>query len=535
MLFLLFIFLSIFRISSQQFTTNDDDDLTPPPNIITYKTSEVPVLRTDFFTNSLPEIQTTLSAPRLTPEFAPGFPPLTPLWDVPSMLPTLPTPPPFTFPTFPTLPTIPPPTIKPVNITIDPEAIMDVPEIIAHWGYPVETHKVVTPDGYILTLHRIPHGINKTSSTRTKKPVVFLQHGLLCTSSIWLLNLPHQSAGYIFADQGYDVWLGNMRGNTYSKSHLRMNSMDPKFWKFSWEEMARYDLESMVDYVLKSTKQEQLYYIGHSQGALTMFAKMSQDGQFSRKIRKFFAMAPVARMSHVKGLFHDLGEIYDQYNMVYQVFGDGEFLTNNIFTKLMTDILCDQANNNPICENFIFAVSGPNSNQFNNSRIGIYLAHNPAGTSSRNMLHFAQMVKTRRMARFDQGRDLNLKYYGHVIPPEYDLRKINSSIYLFYSDLDWLANSNDVEGYLIPMLPKNSLKKSTKLKDFNHNDFLWGMRARAEIYEKIIDTITLDQRKIKLQDGVQKYFDSLPTSFPSNLSDTLLQTVRNETMEFELD
>ena len=116
-------------------------------------------------------------------------------------------------------------------------------------------------------------------------------------------------------------------------------------------------------------------------GALTMFAKMSEDPEMSQKVRKFFALAPVARMSHVKGLFKDLGEIYEQYNvsklkyksflkmkfqLVYQVFGDGEFLTNNIFTKLLTDIFCDQAVNNPLCENFIFAVSGPNSNQFNN-------------------------------------------------------------------------------------------------------------------------------------------------------------------------
>ncbi|CAL2045525.1 unnamed protein product [Caenorhabditis brenneri] len=584
---LLLLLLLIHHISCGDVTSSEEDtDMTASPSTTTpllstafnpgfLKTSILPIapkspvptfpfssLSTNDWMSSMPTVQTLLPPPLASttlevPEKEQfGFSSLTPLWALPTSpppyspmndspikpmnglfnsfptMPTLPTLAPFTFPTLP--PPTPAQTMKPLNITIDPEAIMDVPEIIAHWGYPVETHKVVTADGYILTLHRIPHGKNETSKSASNrpKPVVFLQHGLLCTSSIWLLNLPRQSAGYIFADQGYDVWLGNMRGNTYSKQHVRMTSSDRTFWKFSWEEMARYDLPAMIDYVLKNTKQPNLYYVGHSQGSLTMFAKMSEDPEMSPKIRKFFALAPVARMSHVKGLFQDLGQIYEQYNLIYQVFGDGEFLTNNIFTKLLTDIVCDQAVNNPLCENFIFAVSGPNSNQFNNSRIGIYLAHNPAGTSSRNMLHFAQMVKRKRMSRFDHGQELNLKIYGSPQPPEYDIRRISSSIYLFYSDFDWLANPKDVEGFLIPMLPSKTLKKATKLRDFNHNDFLWGMRARKEIYEKIINTIKLDQRRVKLQNSMERFFERRARN-GTGFDDETKMRLRNETMDLD--
>lgn len=44
------------------------------------------------------------------------------------------------------------------NYLGDAEASMTVPQIIRRWDYPVEIHQVETADGYIVTLHRIPHG-----------------------------------------------------------------------------------------------------------------------------------------------------------------------------------------------------------------------------------------------------------------------------------------------------------------------------------------------------------------------------------------
>jgi pimeloyl-ACP methyl ester carboxylesterase len=74
-----------------------------------------------------------------------------------------------------------------------------------------------------------------------------------------------KSPAYVMAKAGFDVWLGNSRGNKYSRRHKTLDpDTDKDFWQFSWEQMGLYDLPAAIDFVRNMTKVDKVAYFGHS-------------------------------------------------------------------------------------------------------------------------------------------------------------------------------------------------------------------------------------------------------------------------------
>lgn len=128
-------------------------------------------------------------------------------------------------------------------------------------------------------------------------------HGILCSSADWVIMGPDKGLAFILADQGYDVWMGNARGNTWSKKHRSLSPAQDKFWDFSWHEIGVYDLPAMIDYIVNKTSVEKISYVGHSQGTTSFFVMVSEKPEYNEKIKVMVALAPVAFMENVPSQF----------------------------------------------------------------------------------------------------------------------------------------------------------------------------------------------------------------------------------------
>lgn len=98
------------------------------------------------------------------------------------------------------------------------------------------------------------------------------------------------------------------------------------------------------------------------------------------------------------------------------------------------------------------------------------------GTSSKNLLHWVQMVRSGYFQQFDYGADGNMIQYGSQYPPQYGTENFktllaNVKMLLFVGGNDALVQPSDYSR-LLKLLPGNV--KSKSIVDYNHLDYMWA-------------------------------------------------------------
>lgn len=373
-------------------------------------------------------------------------------------------------------------------------------------GYPAEIHTVETSDGYLLTLHRIPSSqrlhqqsddnrqsssssssSSSTNNMRNHKPSVLLMHGMICSSADYLVSGPGHAIGYVMADAGYDVWLGNVRGTTYSKQHRILTTDQPQFWDFSWHEIGEFDVPAIIDYILGVTNRTALHYVGHSQGTTIFFVMLSIKPQYNKKIITMTAMSPIVYVKNVNPMVRVLVANLEQLEVALKIMEMYELMPFNLQIHSLAKLFCSpNVTTASLCKNLIFSVVGTSPHQFNGTLLPLVFAYTPAGISYRQLLHFIQIVKFNRFQQYDFKRDKNLRIYGMESPPKYDLSRIHVPIYIFYGTNDLLGTKANTLKFIVKISKNHIPIKVQELVGWNHIDFTYAIDAKQMIYNKIL-------------------------------------------------
>ncbi|KAJ5593399.1 hypothetical protein N7537_010303 [Penicillium hordei] len=185
-------------------------------------------------------------------------------------------------------------------------------------GLDVETFRVQTEDGFIITLWHVynpreyealspeerrergPDVFTKPRMPNTSRPhsnrryPVLLVHGLLQSAGAFCTNDEHSLAFYL-CKSGYDVWLGNNRCGSHPE-HTTLSTDDPRMWSWDIRHLGTLDLAALTSRVLYETGFEKLGLVCHSQGTTQTFVALAKQHrpELGEYISVFCALAPAA-------------------------------------------------------------------------------------------------------------------------------------------------------------------------------------------------------------------------------------------------
>ncbi|XP_059046946.1 lipase member K-like [Achroia grisella] len=360
-------------------------------------------------------------------------------------------------------------------------------ELVDYDGYTSESYTVTTVDGYILSIFRIP--VKESCKDNTNlEPIIFV-HGLYLSGDDCIIPGPGKAHCYIYADACYDVWVANNRGNRYSRKHISLNpDKDPKYWNFSIDEMAAYDLPAIIDFVLQKTNKKQLYYVSHSQGAGILLLLCAKQPEYNSKIKIGFGMSPTAWLEHSR--FIDVkvqgaaSEILKTANNETNM----EILAHGGLIQTTGKLLCGSKISYAACSALIFLLLGFNEFQITIDVLPVAVGHFPAGSSLKNFLRWGQMV-TNGFAEYDYGATENLKLYGQEKPPLIDLSPVTMRWVFIVSENDYVSDVKDVETLVSALTHSDAEMCILADKTFGHVDYVYADNLAKYVAPQILSAV----------------------------------------------
>ncbi|CAO2818380.1 unnamed protein product [Amaranthus hypochondriacus] len=372
-------------------------------------------------------------------------------------------------------------------------------DVITELGYPYEAIHVVTEDGYILLMERIPR--------HNSRKAVYLQHGVFDSSMGWVSNGVVGSPAFAAFDQGYDVFLGNFRG-LVSREHVDKNISSRQYWRYSINEHGTKDIPAMIEKIHEvKTSELKLRYpdfdeensdqqpynlcaICHSLGGagILMYVITRRIEQKAHRLSRLILLSPAG--------FHDDSNL--AFTLVEHSFIAlapilvklvPAFYIPTRFFRMLLNKLARDFNNYPAVGGLVqtlmsYVVGGDSSNWVGVLGLPHYNMNDMPGVSFYVALHLAQMKRSGKFRMFDYGNpEANLQVYNS--PEPLDLGEyfnlIDIPVDLVAGRKDKIIRPSMVRKYY-KLMKEAGVEVSYNEYEYAHLDFTFSHREELLAY-----------------------------------------------------
>ncbi|KAK6204484.1 uncharacterized protein RJT21DRAFT_111054 [Scheffersomyces amazonensis] len=376
------------------------------------------------------------------------------------------------------------------------ENIKDIVDLVKAQGYIVREYVVNTRDNYLLVLHKIEKPDKSNYSNNGK--IAYFHHGLLTNSELFVLGTSKEkNLPFLLLDLDYEVWLGNNRGNKYSRKHLTLSASDIKFWDFSLDEYAYYDIPDTLNFIRSHYRPEdKITYIGFSQGCSQLFASLSLHPDLNNYINLFVGLSPALIP---RDLNHPIFQLISSQaakdnSFLYGIFGRRAILPSVTFWShiLGTDLYKRVVDKSLV---YLFGWSGKN---ISNDQKELGYPHMFSNSSVKSITHWFQIIESKRFQMFDETGSLGLtklsvlfdssKAKGHRVTPFPVSHHLNIPMVLFYGDEDILVSIDSTTNIILGSNEK--MKNKLKLilcKGYEHMDTLWSNKVYEDVFSIVVN------------------------------------------------
>ncbi|KAI2466476.1 alpha/beta-hydrolase [Annulohypoxylon bovei var. microspora] len=364
----------------------------------------------------------------------------------------------------------------------------DFVDLCAMFGYTAEEHVLQTKDGYLLGIHRLAWRKGEEDMkvndgpASLKKRVVYLHHGLLMNSEVWVcLTDAQRSLPFVLVERGFDVWLGNNRGNKYSKKSVKHSPTTIDFWNFSIDEFAFYDIPDSINYILETTRQPSLSYIGFSQGTAQAFASLAIHPRLNEQVNVFIALAPAMSPAGLNnGIVDALIKASPQ--VLFLLFGRRSILSS---ATMWQSILYPPIFIKLIDMGLSFLFGWKTKNLSLSQKLAAY-PHLYSFTSTKSVVHWFQIIRNQSFQMYDDDVQTPLSVNAsskYTKVAKYPTRNIKTPIVLVYGGSDSLV---DIE-VMMRELPNRTV--ATEIPHYEHLDFLWARDVDEQVFQHVFDAL----------------------------------------------